>query len=68
MRRLSEEVKKGLVNGSQKWDCREWQNLAERWRIGRKGIMAHNVHLMDQNVERFYQIESIQIGGDTKTE
>ena len=63
-----EEKKKGLVNWSQKWDCREGQNLAGRWRSGEKGIMPHSVHLMDQDVELFYQKESIQIGGETKTE
>eukprot|EP00957_Ditylum_brightwellii_P147899 11261735-Ditylum_brightwellii.AAC.1 len=42
--------------------------LAERWRIGKKGIMSHSVHSTDQDVERFYQIESMQIGGETKTE
>eukprot|EP00957_Ditylum_brightwellii_P163833 12472192-Ditylum_brightwellii.AAC.1 len=59
---------KGLVSWSQTWDCREGQNLAGKWRIGEKRIMARGVHSMDQDVELFYQKESMKVGGETKAE
>eukprot|EP00957_Ditylum_brightwellii_P097951 7460697-Ditylum_brightwellii.AAC.1 len=32
----------------------------ERWKIGKKGIIAHDVQSMDQDGERVYQVESMQ--------